>query len=201
MEGQELQSAADDKWQIPTSLTSAMPSESGVCRCQICMADRPTKLKRFARYQRCELWNGLRNKCRNPFGSGATYARRLSCGPFQRRTIAWAWFLRTEGRGLIPTQPDPRYFRATAVIDSMAPANAEIGDIVIYRDADGNVSHVGVVAEKKGAIITSEAENCSVQVLSKWGFEGEYLHDASHVPTLLGTPAEYWTHRRKPLRP
>ncbi len=33
-------------------------------------------------------------------------------------------------------------------------------------------------------------------VLSKWGGEGEYMHDMSDVPELFGTPAEFWTHRK-----
>jgi hypothetical protein len=36
-----------------------------------------------------------------------------------------------------------------------------------------------------------------LQVLSKWGADGEYLHDLTDVPYLLGRPAEYWTDRKE----
>jgi hypothetical protein len=33
-------------------------------------------------------------------------------------------------------------------------------------------------------------------VVSKWGADGEYEHDVTDVPKLLGAPAEYWTDRK-----
>ena len=47
------------------------------------------------------------------------------------------------------------------------------GDIVVYRDDDGEVSHVGIVAD----VTTDPAKaTWDVLVLSQWGRHGEYFH-------------------------
>jgi hypothetical protein len=74
------------------------------------------------------------------------------------------------------------------------PEEARVGDVVVYRDEAGDVSHVGMVSQKKIADPRSDAD--FLQVLSKWGADGEYFHDATDVPYLLGRPAEYWTDRK-----
>ena len=61
------------------------------------------------------------------------------------------------------------------------------GDIVIYRDGNGAMVHVGVVAKKQVDLATGET---SVEVLSAWGESGEYLHPIGDVPSLLGRPTE-----------
>jgi hypothetical protein len=66
------------------------------------------------------------------------------------------------------------------------------GDVVVYRDDDGQVSHVGIVAVVKTNVSEAEWE---VLVLSQWGQDGEYFHLAKDVNPLLGKPAEYWTDR------
>jgi hypothetical protein len=67
------------------------------------------------------------------------------------------------------------------------------GDVVIYKDNDGHVSHVGLVVDIKPDLV--QAEN-KIKVLSQWGQDGEYFHDAEDVNPRLGIPTEYWTDRR-----
>jgi len=64
------------------------------------------------------------------------------------------------------------------------------GDVVLYRAQDGAYVHIGLVlsATRDPAHATMKFE-----VLSKWGQDGEYIHQANDVPLLLGTPREYWT--------
>jgi cell wall-associated NlpC family hydrolase len=71
---------------------------------------------------------------------------------------------------------------------------SEIGDVVVYRDGSGEVCHVGIVARKNLLIPGSQED--PLAVLSKWGADGEYLHNMTDVPELLGRPAEFWTDRK-----
>jgi hypothetical protein len=66
--------------------------------------------------------------------------------------------------------------------------------VVVYRSDDGEVCHAGIVLRKN--LYDPEAPRDTLVVLSKWGAEGEYEHDASDVPLLCGQPAEYWTDRK-----
>jgi hypothetical protein len=67
------------------------------------------------------------------------------------------------------------------------------GDVVIYKDSSGHVSHVGLVID----IILDIAQGTrKIKILSQWGQAGEYFHDADDVHQYLGTPEEYWTDRR-----
>jgi hypothetical protein len=76
------------------------------------------------------------------------------------------------------------------------PEEAELGDVVIYRDPEGEPCHVGMVIRKN--LVVPGSQQDQLTVVSKWGADGEYIHDVSKVPALLGTPAEYWTDRRTP---
>lgn len=71
---------------------------------------------------------------------------------------------------------------------------AEFGDIVVYRDDKGAAVHVGIVYDKNLADKSPD----SLTVLSKWGGDGEYIHDMSYVPKVCGTPREIWTDRYRP---
>lgn len=73
-------------------------------------------------------------------------------------------------------------------------SEAVCGDVVVYRDASGDVCHAGIVLGKNR--YDPENPRDTLVVLSKWGGEGEYEHDASHVPIPCGKPAEYWTDRK-----
>jgi hypothetical protein len=75
------------------------------------------------------------------------------------------------------------------------PEETEVGDMVVYRDGHGDVSHVGLVSRKR--ILDPRNGADYLQVLSKWGADGEYFHDLNDVPYLLGRPAEYWTDRKR----
>ena len=68
----------------------------------------------------------------------------------------------------------------------------EPGDIVVYRDQNGDASHVGIVAK---VTVSLKEEPIEVCVLSQWGADGEYFHLADDVHRGLGKPAEYWTDR------
>jgi hypothetical protein len=67
------------------------------------------------------------------------------------------------------------------------------GDVVVYRNEQGTVVHVGVVAQ----MITNLREGTrEVEVLSQWGGDGEYFHRADDVHPQLGSPSEYWSDRK-----
>ena len=70
--------------------------------------------------------------------------------------------------------------------------NLQPGDVVVYRDGDGQVSHVGIVDRVRTNVTQAVWE---VFVLSQWGRDGEYFHRADDVNPRLGKPAEYWTDR------
>jgi hypothetical protein len=76
----------------------------------------------------------------------------------------------------------------------LGEAQADLGDIVVYRDASGDVCHAGLVLDKK--LHNPDEPGDTLVVMSKWGADGEYIHDATDVPDLLGKPVEYWTDRK-----
>ena len=67
------------------------------------------------------------------------------------------------------------------------------GDILVYRDERGRVVHVGVVLEIVPDLLQARRR---LKVLSKWGRDGEYIHDPEDVPGLLGTPNEFLSERK-----
>lgn len=70
---------------------------------------------------------------------------------------------------------------------------AERGDVIVYRDKSGEVSHVGIVSDTK--IVLSSSDDPLI-IVSQWGADGEYEHPASDVPEFLGSPSEFWTDRK-----
>ena len=72
------------------------------------------------------------------------------------------------------------------------PAAWMIGDVVLYRNDTGELSHVGIVAKKTEDFTTG---NIKVHVLSAWGESGEYFHPIDLVPPLLGKPSEVVSQR------
>lgn len=70
---------------------------------------------------------------------------------------------------------------------------ARLGDVVVYRDAQGSVSHAGIIIGFN--LYDSDNPKDARIVLSKWGRDGEYEHDETDVPVQLGSPSEYWSHR------
>ena len=67
-------------------------------------------------------------------------------------------------------------------------ANLCRGDVVIYRDARGQISHSAIVWE---------VQPMSIKVLSKFGEAGEYFHDYRAIPDEFGygRTVEFWTER------
>jgi hypothetical protein len=69
-----------------------------------------------------------------------------------------------------------------------------VGDIVVYENPQGEVTHVGQVVEIQTNIGDGTRR---VVILSKWGVYGEYLHELLDVPLRLGKPKAFWTERRE----
>jgi len=69
-----------------------------------------------------------------------------------------------------------------------------LGDVVVYKDAEKRVSHVGVVAKIDTDIINGDRK---LRVMSQWGADGEYIHDCDDLPMHIGkTSIEFWTERK-----
>ncbi|MFO0966832.1 MAG: hypothetical protein U0793_14765 [Gemmataceae bacterium] len=75
------------------------------------------------------------------------------------------------------------------------PEQTDYGDVVIYRDEDGEPTHVGIVIKKN--LLVDGAED-PLTILSKWGGDGEYIHESRQVPPEYGQLVECWTDRRRP---
>jgi hypothetical protein len=75
----------------------------------------------------------------------------------------------------------------------VAFTNLRVGDLVMYKHQN-RIEHVAMVMSL-GPWMTSGGTNetRSVQVLSKWGNNGEFLHDMLDFD--LGDPVEFWTER------
>lgn len=67
------------------------------------------------------------------------------------------------------------------------------GDVVVYHDDDGDISHVGIVIAINP---WRPDETRDIFVLSQWGQDGEYFHLVDDVPHHLGQANEYWTDRQ-----
>jgi len=68
-------------------------------------------------------------------------------------------------------------------------AEAGCGDIVVYKDHKGAITHTGIVVDHNP--LTGE-----INMLSQWGSDGEYFHTLRDVTPTLGHPAEFWTDRK-----
>jgi surface antigen len=64
----------------------------------------------------------------------------------------------------------------------------QVGDLVVYKDSNGNITHTGIVKEvdKDGKV---------TKVESKWGRLGRYEHAPNDVPSTYGSPEYYHTNR------
>ena len=72
-------------------------------------------------------------------------------------------------------------------------AEARVGDLVLYKDASGQIRHIGVVIQRIENIASATV---GVKILSKWGPWAEFVHDPRDVYMSWGTPSEYWTDRK-----
>ena len=68
----------------------------------------------------------------------------------------------------------------------------QVGDVIVYRQLSGEVSHTGVVCRIDPIIQGGEA--ITVFVRSKWGVLEEVLHHERVCPSIYlnGTEIEYW---------
>jgi hypothetical protein len=67
------------------------------------------------------------------------------------------------------------------------------GDVVVYRDTEGAVVHIGLVSQ----VIPNLREGTrEIVVLSQWGADGEYFHRTDDVHPSLGSPTDYWSDRK-----
>ena len=94
------------------------------------------------------------------------------------------------------TWVDPEHLTIILEDDGYRPVANEgelqPGDVVIYRDDAGEVSHVGIVTKVRTNLLQASRE---ITVLSQWGESGEYFHRVDDVHPGLGHPSEYWTDR------
>ena len=94
------------------------------------------------------------------------------------------------------TWVDPEHLTIILEDDGYRPVANEgelqTGDVVIYRDNAGEVSHVGIVTKVRTNLLQASRE---ITVLSQWGESGEYFHWVDDVHPGLGHPSEYWTDR------
>ena len=68
----------------------------------------------------------------------------------------------------------------------------DTGDVIVYRDAKREPSHVAVIH----SVTPDPAESShTVTVISAWGQSGEYCHEMGNVSPLLGTPQQVWSKR------
>jgi len=67
-------------------------------------------------------------------------------------------------------------------------SSANIGDVIIYTDEKNEPVHVGIIVS-----IYAFGELRTLNVLSKWGRDAEFIHDERNVVSYLGKPTSYWT--------
>ena len=94
------------------------------------------------------------------------------------------------------TWVDPEHLPMILIDDEYQRVNnrgeLQPGDVVVYRNDQGIITHVGIVAEVNPNL---EEATWEVTVLSQWGASGEFFHLDDDVNPLLGNPTEYWTDR------
>ena len=73
------------------------------------------------------------------------------------------------------------------------PPSVMPGDVVVYKSpATDDIIHVGLVMSNEGVF-----ETRTIRVLSQFGRDGEYLHDANDVPEMYGQPTvTFYSERR-----
>lgn len=74
------------------------------------------------------------------------------------------------------------------------PNSAERGDVIAYRlTEDAPISHTGVVINYG---LDRETLDKSFLILSKWGQNGEYIHNEKVVPPTFGDFREFYSERK-----
>ena len=95
-------------------------------------------------------------------------------------------------RTCIETEHLPMILREDNYRQVLSERDLTRGDLVVYKDQNESVTHVGIVTEIRHNILNGST---TITVLSQWGAHGEYFHLADEVHPSLGKPAEYWTDR------
>ena len=69
-----------------------------------------------------------------------------------------------------------------------------VGDVVVYGQRENSgFSHVGIIVNME---LDASFASWKIEVMSKWGLDGEYIHSAADVPLALGKPLVIYTERR-----
>ncbi len=76
----------------------------------------------------------------------------------------------------------------------ISPRDVAPGDIVIYRDGSGEISHVAVVVSHEPDLANARWKTT---VLSQWGADGEYIHEYGDVHQMLGRPDKFYSEKRQ----
>ena len=73
-------------------------------------------------------------------------------------------------------------------------ADVAPGDLLIYCDRMGTISHVAVVISHEPDLAKARWKTT---VISQWGFDGEYVHDHADVNQLLGRPDRFYSEKKR----
>lgn len=68
------------------------------------------------------------------------------------------------------------------------------GDLLVYRDHRGTISHVAVVISHEPDVANARWKTT---VISQWGYDGEYFHDHADVNQLLGRPDRFYSEKKR----
>jgi len=83
--------------------------------------------------------------------------------------------------------------------DEINEQQTAIGDVVVYRNSQGEAIHASVVVERTPLVVGSNVD--LILVLSKWGpHSGESIHRVQDVPGRLGADfvkTQFWTDRTR----
>ncbi len=71
--------------------------------------------------------------------------------------------------------------------------DVKIGDIVIYFDENMEPTHIGYVIRINKNF---ELATFNFKILSKWGYDGEYIHDIDDIPELYGKDCKFYSERK-----
>jgi hypothetical protein len=76
----------------------------------------------------------------------------------------------------------------------VTPAGVVPGDLLVYRDRIGAISHVAIVTAHKPDLANARWRTT---VISQWGYDGEYFHDHADVNQSLGRPDRFYSERKQ----
>ena len=86
----------------------------------------------------------------------------------------------------------PMILREDGYVEVPQAAAVVAGDIVVYEQ-DGEISHVGTVVSNRPDLISGRSD---IQVLSQWGFDGEYSTTTAMCIRHSACPCRFISERR-----